>query len=89
MGHSLRGQKEGGTQVAPPIEKQKGCVSTNTAEESPNGRHSKYLMPKSKPVPLRGKGGQRENIKTWRTTWRENLISHKMLLMSNNATLGK
>jgi len=35
-------------------------VCTNTIRESPNGRHSKDLMPKSKPKPLGGKGAKGE-----------------------------
>jgi hypothetical protein len=67
-GHKLKGQEEGKTQVTPPNEKQKGCVSTKIARKGPNGKHSKDVTPKSKPRPLRGRGGQNENIQTWRTT---------------------
>ncbi len=35
-------------------------MCTNAIKESPNGRHSKDLMPKSKPKPLGGKGTKGE-----------------------------
>jgi len=52
IGHGLRGQEEGETQVTPFTKKQKGCVNINTAKKGPNGKHSKDLTPKSKPKPL-------------------------------------
>jgi len=48
----LRGQEEGGTQVAPLAKEQKGCVNINIAKKGPNGKHSKDLRPKSQPKPL-------------------------------------
>jgi len=53
----LRGQEEGGTQVAPLAKEQKGCVNINIAKKGPNGKHSKDLRPKSQPKPLGGRGG--------------------------------
>ncbi len=44
----------------PPKNEWDVCVCTNTIRESPNGRHSKDLMPKSKPKPLGGKGAKGE-----------------------------
>jgi hypothetical protein len=64
MGHMLGDQKEGGKQVAPFVEKRKGCVCTYIIGEGPNGRCSKDLTPKSKPKSWGGKGGQIKNRKT-------------------------
>jgi len=42
-------------------------------------------------MPLRrgGRLSKRRNTKNWKTPLRENLISLKMLLMSNHAMMGK
>jgi hypothetical protein len=84
----LDDQEEGKKQTILPTEERKGCAHTNMAMEVSNGRCSKNLTPKFKPSTL-GKGGQRENRKTWKAIWGRNLISLTMLLMLNHAMLGK
>ncbi len=62
MGYAQGDQKEGEKQVAPLAEEQKGCASIDTTKEGPNGKFSKDLTPKSKPMLLGGERGAKEKI---------------------------
>jgi hypothetical protein len=66
-----------------------GCVHTNVTREGPNGKGSKDLMLKSKPMSLKGERNQRGDRKTYRTIRRIFLKSLIVLLMMSHAMLGK
>jgi hypothetical protein len=66
-----------------------GCVDINTTREGPNGKGSKDLTPKSKPMSLGKEKNQRGNRKTYRTIRRNNLKKLIVLLMMRHAMLGK
>jgi hypothetical protein len=62
MGYAQGDQKEGEKQVAPLVEERKGSLCIDVADEGPNGKRSKDLTPKSKPILLVGKRGAKEEI---------------------------